>query len=483
MAPHIPAAERSRIYDAVVVGSGPNGLAAAVTLARAGRSVLVMEAAETIGGGCRSQPLTLPGYLHDVCSAIHPLARPSPFFKALPLESFGLRWLDPPVPLAHPMLDGSTALLHRSFEETIAGFGNDAAAYRRLMQPLVDAGEQVLEQILSPLSLPRRPVALARFALRSLRSAESLARRWFTEPQVQGLFAGLAAHAALPLDRLPTGAVGLMFATAAHHGGWPMPAGGAQQITLALARYLESLGGEIRTAAPVRTLADLPLARAVLLDVSPVNLCQIAGETLPLRYRRKLQRFRHGPGVFKVDWALDAPIPWAAVACRRAGTVHLGGSLEEVAAAERAPWDGQVAERPFLLVAQQSLWDADRAPPGKHTGWAYCHVPHGSAVDMTERIEAQMERFAPGFRDTILQRHVTSPAALQRYNENYVGGDISGGVMDLWQLAARPALRWDPYATPNPQLFLCSASTPPGPGVHGMCGWHAAQSALRTMLR
>lgn len=473
----------TRRYDAVVVGSGPNGLAAAVTLARAGRSVLVMEAAETIGGGCRTQPLTLPGYLHDVCSAVHPLAPPSPIFKALPLEAFGLRWIQPPVPLAHPLLDGSAAVLRHSLRETAEGFGTDGAAYLRLMQPLVDAGDAIIEQILSPLSLPRHPLSLARFGWRGLQSAQRLATRWFTQQRVRGLFAGLAAHATLPLDHKLTAAVGLMFAIAAHRDGWPMPAGGAEQIVLALQRYLESLGGEVVTGVPVRSLADVPPARAILLDVSPRNLCRIAGDALPAAYQRKLQRFRHGPGVFKLDWALDAPIPWTAPLCKLAGTVHVGGTFDDVAAAEQAPWDGQVAEHPFLLVAQQSLFDSRRAPAGKHTGWAYCHVPHGCEVDMTERIEAQLERFAPGFRQSILQRHVTSPADLQQYNQNYIGGDISGGVMDAWQLVARPVVGLNPYATPNRRLLLCSASTPPGPGVHGMCGFHAATAALRTLLR
>jgi len=475
--------EPPKRYDAVVVGSGPNGLAAAVTLARAGRSVLVMEAAETIGGGCRTQPLTLPGYLHDVCSAVHPLAPPSPVLQALPLEDFGLRWIQPPIALAHPLLDGSAAVLRHSLVETAAGLGVDGAAYTRLMQPLVDAGDAIIEHILSPLSLPRHPVKLARFGLRGVQSAQRLATQWFTQQRVRGMFAGLAAHATLPLDRPLTAAVGLMFAIAAHRGGWPMPAGGAQQIVIALRRYFESLGGEVVTSAPVCSLTDVPLARAILLDVSPRNLCRIAGDALPAAYRRKLQRFRHGPGVFKLDWALDGPIPWTSPLCKLAGTVHVGGTLDDVAAAEQAPWDGEVAEHPFLLVAQQSLFDASRAPQGKHTGWAYCHVPHGSEVDMTERVEAQLERFAPGFRSLILQRQITSPGDLQQYNENYIGGDISGGVMDAWQLIARPVIGLNPYATPNPKLFLCSASTPPGPGVHGMCGFHAATAALRTTLR
>ncbi len=317
-----------------------------------------MEAAETIGGGCRTQLLTLPGYLHDVCSAVHPLAPPSPVLKALPLEAFGLRWIQPPISLAHPMLDGSAAALYRSLSETAEGFGVDGEAYTRLMQPLVDAGEAIVEQILSPLSLPRHPVKLARFGLRGLQSAQRLATNWFSEPRVRGMFAGLAAHATLPLDRSLTAAVGLMFAIAAHRGGWPMPAGGAQQIVVALQRDLESLGGEVLTGVRVHSLADIPPARAILLDVSPQNLCRIAGDALPAAYRRKLQRFRHGPGAFKLDWALDAPIPWTSPLCKHAGTVHVGGTLEDVALAEQAPWDGEVAEHPFLLVAQQSVFDS-----------------------------------------------------------------------------------------------------------------------------
>lgn len=481
--PASPPVTATRRYDAVVVGSGPNGLAAAVTLARQGCSVLVMEGASTIGGGTRSAELTLPEFIHDVCSAIHPLGVASPFFRSMPLELFGLEWIHPEVPLAHPLLDGTAAVVHRSLEETVRGFDTDGDAYRRVIGPLVDGADEILGQVLSPFQLPRHPLWLLRFGRHGIGSARGFATKHFDQERVQGMFAGMAAHAVLPLERWFTAAVGLMFAITAHRGGWPLPRGGSQQITAAMRRYLEHLGGEVVVDAPVATLDDVPPAKAVLFDVSPHHLSRIAGEALPRRYRHKLERFRHGPGVFKVDWALDGPIPWKAAECRRAGTVHVGGNFDQVSAAERAAWSDMPAEWPFLLVAQQSLFDPTRAPAGKHTGWAYCHVPHGSAVDMTERIEAQMERFAPGFRDLILARHVMSPAAFESYNPNYIGGDITGGVMDVWQILARPTARLTPYTTPARHLFLCSASTPPGAGVHGMCGYHAARSAMGVIGR
>lgn len=458
-------------------------MAAAVTLARAGRSVLVLEAAETIGGGTRSAALTLPGFLHDVCSAIHPLGVASPVFQSMPLAQYGLEWIHPEVPLAHPLVDGTAAVIHRSLEQTADDLGPDGDAYRRLLEPLLAAADAILGQVLTPYQLPRHPLSLLRFGLLGLQSAARLAKRRFRQPHVQGMFAGMAAHSVLPLDQRFTAAVGLMFSLTAHHGGWPLPRGGSRQIAEALRGYLRHLGGEIATGARIASLAEIPPARAILFDVSPRQLCRIAGDALPAAYRHTLERFRHGPGVFKIDWALDGPIPWTAAGCRRAGTVHVGGDFDAVAAAEQAAWSDQPAEQPFLLVAQQSLLDPSRAPAGKHTGWAYCHVPHGSRVDMTERIEAQMERFAPGFRDLILARHVMAPRDFENYNANYIGGDITGGVMDIRQILARPTAGLTPYATPNRSLFLCSASTPPGPGVHGMSGYHAAQAALRTTLR
>lgn len=473
---------RGESYDAVVVGSGPNGLAAAITLAEAGRSVLVIEAADSIGGGTRSAELTLPGFVHDVCSAIHPFAIASPLLRRLPLEQHGLEWIHPDAPLAHPLDGGVAVVAERSLEETAEQLGADASTYRRLLQPLVGAADILFEETLAPPRLPRHPVLLARFGLKALRSARGFVRR-FREQKAPALFAGLAAHSTLPLEQPLSAAVGLMLNLTAHAGGWPFPRGGAQQIALAMSKYLQSLGGQLITGRTIENLQQLPPARAILFDTIPRNLARIAGDALPCAYRRKLERFRHGPGVFKLDWALAGPIPWSAAACRRAGTVHLGGTFDEVAAAERAAWSSQPAERPFVLLAQQSLFDSTRAPPEQHTAWAYSHVPHGCTQDMTERIESQVERFAPGFRDLILARHVMTPAGFQQYNQNYFGGDISGGVMDLWQMLARPTLRLRPYATPARQIFLCSSSTPPGPGVHGMCGYWAAKTALDTVLR
>jgi phytoene dehydrogenase-like protein len=467
--------------DAVVVGAGPNGLAAAVQLARAGRSVLVLEAADTVGGGCRSAELTLPGFLHDACSAVHPLALASPFFRTLPQERLGLEWVHPPVPVAHPLDDGTAAVVRRSVLETAEGLGEDGPAWERLFGPLVRAGRGLLDELLAPLHLPRRPAALARFALLGVRSARSLAGSFRTEA-ARALFAGLAAHAVLPLDSFPSGAVALVMGILAHLVGWPVARGGSRRIAEALASLAEALGARIETGVTVGGLGDLPPARAVLFDLSPRPLLRVAGDALPPGYRARLERFRYGPGVFKLDWALEGPIPWKAEACAAAGTVHVGGTFEEVAAAEEAAWRGEVPDRPFVILAQPSLFDPTRAPAGRHTAWAYCHVPNGCPVDMTERVEAQVERFAPGFRDRVLARRATSPADLERSNPNYVGGDIVGGAMDARQLFARPALRSDPYATPHPRLFVCSSSTPPGGGVHGMCGYHAARSALRRAL-
>lgn len=470
-------------YDAVIVGSGPNGLAAAITLARAGRTVVVLEGAETIGGGMRSAELTLPGFVHDVCSAIHPLGVASPFFRELPLGDHGLQWIQPAAPAAHPQLDGSAIVLDRSVEETARRLGADGPAYGRLVAPLVARADDLLSETLRPLGLPRHPLFMAGLAFRGLQSARGLVERWFEGPLAPGLFAGMAGHSILPLDRPLTAAVGLMFCVTAHSRGWPLARGGSQAIADALRRYLVSLGGEVVVGHKVNSRADCPVAKALLFDTSVGELLRIVGAELPAGFRRTLERFRHGPGVFKLDWALDGPIPWRHAACAQAGTVHVGGTFGAIAAAERAPWEGRVADEPFVLVAQQSLFDDSRAPAGKQTGWGYCHVPHGCTVDMTEPIEAQIERFAPGFRDRILARHATAPADLARYNPNYPGGDITGGVMAGLQMFARPALRRVPYSTPLADVFLCSASTPPGAGVHGMCGYHAAQAALRGVLR
>lgn len=467
-------------HDAVIVGSGPNGLAAAVTLARAGRRVLVLEAADTIGGGCRTRELTLPGFRHDVCSAFHPLATASPFFRELPLAEHGLELVQPPVPLAHPLDGGTAVVLERSLEETAIGLGQDGAAWRKLYGPLVDHADTLVDETLGPIRpYTRHPLVLTRFGLLAVRSATGLARARFRGERARALFAGLAAHAVLPLERSPTASFGLMLGMMGHAAGWPVARGGSQSIADALGSYLRSLGGEIRTSTEVGSVDELPATRMLMLDVSPRDLARLAGHLLPDGYKRRLARYRHGPGVFKIDWALDRPIPWQAPECARAGTVHVGGTLEEIAAAERAPFDGKQADRPYVLVGQQSLFDETRAPVGKHTGWAYCHVPNGSDVDMTERIEEQLERFAPGFAATVLARHVMDPADFETYNPNYVGGDIVGGMHTLRQLAFRPTLRLSPYRTPARGIYLCSSSTPPGGGVHGMCGFLAARAALR----
>jgi phytoene dehydrogenase-like protein len=469
------------LSDAVVVGAGPNGLAAAIALARAGISVRVLEAADTVGGGARSAELTLPGFVHDVCSAIHPLGVASPFFRTLPLAEHGVDWVEPPAALAHPFDDGSAALLERSPAAVVRGLGEDEAHWRRLFAPLVRAAEPLLEEVLAPVHVPAHPIALARFGVRAAPPATTLARLSFRGEKARGLFAGLAAHSMLRLDRPPSAAFGLMLGLLGHSVGWPFPRGGSQRLSDALASYLRALGGEIETGRRVESLAELGDTRAVLLDVTPRGLLALAGDRLPTRYRRGLERYRYGPGVFKLDWALGGPIPWRAEECARAATVHLGATLEEIAASEEAPGRGGIAERPYVLLAQHSLFDPTRAPAGQHTAWAYCHVPNGSTVDMTERIEAQVERFAPGFGERILARSALGPAEIERYNANYVGGDINAGAATLSQLFTRPVARVSPYTTPLPGVFLCSASTPPGGGVHGMCGFHAAQAALRQL--
>jgi phytoene dehydrogenase-like protein len=470
-------------WDAIVVGSGPNGLAAAIALAQAGRSVLVLEAAETIGGGTRTAELTLPGFRHDVCSAIHPLALASPFLRKLPLEEHGLEFAHPEIPLAHPLDDGTAVALHRSLDETAAGLGADADAYRELMRPLARKWKALAGDLLGPLRLPRHPFADARFARDGLRSATGLARARFTGVRARALFAGNAAHAMRPLESRATASFGLMLQLLGHGVGWPAAVGGSQAITAAMGSLLRSLGGEIETGREVRSLGELPSARAVLLDLTPRQILAVAGSDLPGRYRRALGRYRYGPGVFKLDYALAAAVPWTAPECRRAGTIHLGGTLDEIAAAEREVANGRHAARPFVLVGQQSLFDPTRAPSGAHTLWAYCHVPNGSVVDAREAIESQIERLAPGFRNLIRACHAMGPAEYQAYDANYVGGDINGGAADLRQLWARPAARRVPYTTPDPRLFVCSSSTPPGGGVHAMCGWHAARAALRGVLR
>jgi len=455
----------------VVIGSGPNGLAAAVLLARAGLHVTVHEANAQIGGGARSVELTLPGFVHDLCSAVHPMAACSPCFELFPLADHGLQWIHPAAPLAHPLDDGTAVMLERSIYATAANLGADGAAWSGLMEPLAAAWPRLRHDVLAPLHVPRHPLLMALFGSRAILSARALASGLFHGVRPRALFAGLAAHSVMPLEARPSAAIGLVLGAIAHASGWPFPRGGAQHISGALAGYFRSLGGELCTESPVTALPD---ARLVLCDISPRQLSSMAGERLPESFRRALGRYRHGPGVFKLDWALDGPIPWRAAACARAGTVHVGGTLEEI-----AHWEAHFSGRPFVLLAQPSLFDLSRAPAGKHTAWAYCHVPHGSTEDMTESIEAQVERFAPGFRGRILARHVLTPAALEHHNANLIGGDIGGGAISLRQIFLRPTRLL--YRTPLRGVYLCSSSTPPGGGVHGMCGYHAARAALREL--
>lgn len=467
-------------YDAVVVGSGPNGLVAAATLAGEGLAVLVLEAEATIGGGSRSAELTLPGFVHDTCATVWALGLASRAMRSLPLEDHGVEWVQPDLPVAQPLDGGRAALLHRSVEETATGLGADARAYRRLLGPLVGAGFDLVDGLLSPFDLPpRHPVALSRYGRSGIRSARGLARSRFGGDEARALFGGLAAHSILSLRAPITAGYGLMLGAAAHLVGYPVVRGGSQRVADALVGIVAARGGEVVAGTRVRALDDVPPARAVLLDVSARSAAAIGGERFPARYRRALTRFRYGAGVHKVDWALDGPVPWTNPDVARAGTVHLGGTLDEIVAAEGEVQAGGHPERPFVLLVQASGFDPTRAPEGRHALWAYCHVPNGSTVDMTERIEAQIERFAPGFRDRILARHVMGAAAVEARNANYVGGDINAGAADLAQFVRRPTIGLDPWRTPAEGVYLCSSSTPPGGGVHGMCGWHAARSALK----
>ena len=475
--------EHRESFDAVVVGSGPNGLSAAVALAQGGASVLVLEAAEEIGGGTRTAELTLAGFQHDVCSAVHTTGILSPFFRSLPLEEHGLRWIVPRASVAHPLDDQPAVIMWRSLEETCAGLGADASSYRNLIAPFLDNPEGFFSDALGPLGWPRHPGTFARFGLRAMWPATAFANWRFQQSRAKALFGGCAGHSILPLDKAFTAALGLIFAIAGHVEPWPVAAGGSHAIPRALGSLLRELGGEIRTGVRVTSSEELPSARVYLFDTSPDQLASIAKSVLPRGYVRRLGRYRYGPGAFKLDWALDGPIPWRDPNCLEASTVHLGGTLEEIAAGEATMFRGKHPERPFVLLCQQSQLDPSRAPDGKHTGYAYCHVPGGSTVDMTEAIENQVERFAPGFKGRILARHTMNTLDFHRYNPNYVGGAITGGVADAFQLFTRPVARLDPYTTPNPRVFICSASTPPGGGVHGMCGYHAAQSALVGLAR
>jgi len=467
----------------VVVGAGPNGLTAAVTLARAGLGVRVYEANETVGGGARTAELTLPGFLHDPCSAVHPLGAGSPVWAQLPLGRFGLEWVHPDLPLAHPVAGGKAAVLSRSVDETARSLdGVDSDRYRRLLEPFLGRWDDLAPEFLRPVLArpPRHPVLFGRFGLRALEPVAALARP-FRGERARALIAGMAGHAIAPLSSPFTGGVALMFALAGHTGGWPFPRRGSQALSDALAAYLSSLGGEVRTGVRVTSMRELPEARAYLFDTSPQGLVAIAGDRLPDRYVRRLARYRHGPAVFKVDYALHGPVPWTAPECRRAGTVHLGATLEEVGAALAAVGRGQAPDPPFVITAQPSLFDDSRAPEGKHVVWAYGHVPFRWTGDLTDAIERQIERFAPGFRDLVLARAPAGPAAIEARDANNVGGDISVGRFGGRQALFRPVLSRVPYSTPDPSILLCSAATPPGPGVHGMCGYHAAAVVLRRL--
>jgi phytoene dehydrogenase-like protein len=463
--------------DAIVIGAGPNGLAAAIEFARSGKSVRIYEANQTVGGGARSAELTLPGFTHDICSAVHPLALGSPFFSTLPLHKYGLEFIHSPIALAHPFDDGTAAILHRSLDITSEKLGRDRSDYQNLMKPLVERWHELAGDLLGPPRLPRHPLIAAKFGIRAIRSAKAFAESTFHENKTRALFAGLAAHSFLSLDQLATSAFGLVLGILAHTNGWPLARKGSQSISNALAAHLKDLGGDIVTGQRIQFLSELSSANAVLCDLTPRQIARIAGESLPSGFRRRLMRYRYGPGAFKLDWALNAPVPWRSPECSQAATIHLGGSFAEILASEQLVNSGQHAEKPFVILCQPTLFDQSRAPQGKHTLWAYCHVPNGSQMDMTDRIENQIERFAPGFRDCILARSVMTPAHLEQHNANLIGGDINGGSQHLAQMFTRPTTRL--YSTPKKGLYICSSSTPPGGGVHGLCGYHAARVALR----
>jgi phytoene dehydrogenase-like protein len=471
-----------RDFDAIVVGSGPNGLAAAILMQQKGLSVLLIEGKETIGGGLRSAELTLPGYIHDICSAVHPLAVASPFFEKLPLEAHGLEYIYPRLAAAHPFDNGTAAILKTSLEETAFLLGDDEENYLQLMRPIVKNWPLIAPDVLAPLHYPKHPYEMACFGLSAITSATFLSNR-FNSAEAKGLLAGMAAHSMQPLTNLTTSAIALVLMTSAHLKGWPVPKGGSNQIASALVSYFFSLGGKIQTGFYVNSFEQLPSAHAVLFDVTPKQLLKIAGHQFSSLYKWQLGRYRYGMGVFKVDWALDAPIPFKAPECHDAGTIHIGNTIEEIVFYEQQTWNGKEAEKPFVLLSQPSLFDTSRAPAGKHTAWAYCHVPKGSKKDMTAAIEDQVERFAPGFKKIILAKHTMDTAQMEEYNPNYIGGDINGGVIDIGQLFTRPALRWSPYKTSAKGIYICSSSTPPGGGVHGMCGYHAAKKVLKDVFK
>lgn len=466
-------------YDAVIIGSGPNGLAAAITLLRAKKRVLIIEAKDSIGGGMRTGELTLPGFQHDICSAIHPLGIGSPFFRSIPLAEHGLKWIYSPAALAHPLDNGQTALLVNSIEETAKTLGEDSEAYRHIIGPLASKWNLILPEILAPLHIPRHPFALLRFGLSAIQPAQSFSKRKFSSALARGFFAGLAAHSIVPLEAPITASFALVLGILGHRVGWPMPLGGSQSIALALESYIKSLGGEFLLNTNIKSLEELPSSDIILFDLTPRQILAIAGSRLPEGYRHQLEKYRYGPGIFKMDFAVKSPLPFKSPECTLSAVVHIGGTMEEIAHSEKEVWQGKHPEKPFVILAQQSLFDKTRAPGENHTVWAYCHVPNGSDVDMSERIISQIERFAPGFRSTILSAHRMNSMDFQTYNSNYIGGDINGGVQNWRQLFTRPTLSFTPYRTPVKGIYICSSSTPPGGGVHGMCGFYAAKTALK----
>jgi phytoene dehydrogenase-like protein len=468
-------------YDAVVVGSGPNGLAAAIKLAEKGLSVLILEAKETPGGGVRTAELTLPGFLHDVCSAVHPLGYGSPFFKTLPLEKFGLEWIFSPIEMAHPFDDGSAALLYKSIDETAESLDEDKDVYKNLMNSLVEDWKKIEADIMGPIKFPSHPFTALKFGLKAIPSAETFSKRYFKGKKAEAFFAGLSAHSFSPLTNLITASFGLVLGIYGHLSGWPFPKGGSQNITKALVSYFESLGGKIQTGINVKSFKDIPSAKAVLFDITPRQLIKIAGNKLPLSYILRLEKYRYGAGAFKIDFALSEPVPFKNDHCRKSCTLHLGGWYKDIKESERRIWEGKSPEKPFTIAVQQSLFDSTRAPHGKHTLWAYCHVPESFDKDISDVLIRQIERFAPGFRDIILEKHIISPKDYEEYNPNYIGGDINGGVQDWRQLFTRPVISFSPYSTPAKGIYLCSSSTPPGGGVHGLCGFHAAKKVIKDL--
>ena len=468
----------NKIYDAIVVGTGPNGLAAGIRLALEGLQVKIFEAADTVGGGMRTKEMMQTGVRHDICSAIHPMAASSPFMSKLPLGDFGLEWITPEYAVAHPMDSGKAAIMQTDIRATAEELGVDSEEYQKIMRPIAENWEALTNDFLGPLTIPSHPILMARFGLQAIQSAERLQRK-FKTPEAKALFAGLAAHSILPLDAPVTAAIGLVLGAAGHSVGWPLPKGGSQSIADAMAAYFKSLGGEIETGFEVTSLKQLPPNRCVLFDLTPRQVVEIAGDQFPNHYIKRLEKFRYGAGVFKIDYVLSEPVPWTDSRCQKAGTVHLGGTFEEIAESEKQMSIGKHPEKPYVLIAQQSLFDDTRTPDSRHTLWAYCHVPNGSERDMTKEIEDQIERFAPGFRDVILDKHTMNTSQFEEYNANYFGGDINGGSQDIWQLFTRPVHLINPYATPAEGIYICSSSTPPGGGVHGMCGYHAAMLALK----